>query len=80
MECPIKLDTVKSESLNGQKIAPRATIACEPESNVLEHLHNMGLNVRKPVFGDLQKSNIAFLIHLLEKIISKLALSEISLF
>ena len=57
-------------------------------SNVICH-HNIGLNARKPVFGDLRTTKAqtslrslisAFVIHLIESIISKLASSEISIF
>ena len=59
-------------------------------SAIIFHIDNyMGLNVRKPVFGGLQTTKAktslcrlisAFVIRLLESMISKLASSEISIF
>ena len=42
----------------------------------------MGLDMRKPVFGvfEKQRGNKAFVIRILENIISKLATGEISIF
>ena len=42
--------------------------------------HEMGLDTRKPVFGGLRRLISAFVIHLLESIIYRLAAGEISTF
>ena len=49
--------------------------------NLLNHDFQWGLDVRKPVFGCLRSTKAqtsAFVIHVLESIISKLATGEIS--